>query len=141
MRTVPDECLEHSVPSVGHHAGVPLHPGLAVHNMPGHPLPSIVPPLVRHSMLAVFYCTSAGELPDIPQLDALVLAVGDEVPAISPGVNIGDPINMSCIHDLKDYPWLTNIPARTPTGLGSSSRRDLLSQTLHRPSSPPDANT
>ena len=92
---VPDEGLKYSVPSVGHHAAVPLHLGLAGHDMLGHPLPSVVPPLVRHGLLATLNGISCGEFPDIPQLDTLVFAVGDEMPPVLPGVNECDPINMA----------------------------------------------
>ena len=83
------------MPGVGHHTAVPLHPGLAGHDMLGHPLPSVVPPLVRHGLLATLNSISGGEFPDIPQFDTLVFAVGDEMPPVLSGVNVCDSINMS----------------------------------------------
>ena len=90
---VPDQSLQHGVPSISHHTAITGHSSPAT--MVRNSLPSVVPPLVRHCLLACLYCITVGKLPDIPQLYALVFAVGDQVSAILPGVNIGDSVYMT----------------------------------------------
>ena len=91
----PDECLEDGVAGVTHHAAVPLHPGPLSHHSPGNSLPPVVPLLVAHHHPTLLYGGLAGEPPDVPQLDALVLAVADQVSPVSPRINVGDAIRVS----------------------------------------------
>ena len=98
----PDQSLEDGVASVGHHTGVSLHPGPLSHHGPGNSLPPVVPLLVAHHHPAPLHGSLAGEPPDVPELDALVLAVTDEVAAVSPRVNVSDPIRVTG----QDSHWL-----------------------------------
>ena len=92
---VPDQSLQHRVPSESHHTAITGHSSPATGHMLRNSLPSVVPPLVRNCLLACLYCITVGKLPDIPQLYALVFAVGDQVSAVLPGVNIGDSVYMT----------------------------------------------
>ena len=92
---VPDESLQDGVPCVGHHAGVSFQSGSAASHVFGNSLPPVVPSLVRHCSLTALYCVRVGKLSDVPQLNALVFAVGDQVSSVPPGVNISDSINMT----------------------------------------------
>ena len=38
--------------------------------------------------------TGAAQAAQVPQLDVLVLAVGDEVAAVSPGIHVGDALRV-----------------------------------------------
>ena len=98
----PDQCLEDGVAGVAHHTAVPLHPGPLSDHVPGNSLPPVVPLLVTHHHPASLYGGLAGEPPDVPELDALVLAVTDEVAAVSPRVNVSDPIRVTG----QDSHWL-----------------------------------
>ena len=91
----PDQGLEDRVTCVTHHAAVPLHPAPVPGHVPGDSLPPVVPLLVTHHHPAPLHGGLAGEPPDVPELDALVLAVTDEVSAVSPGINVGDAISVT----------------------------------------------
>ena len=53
------------------------------HTFLGDVLPAVVPGLALHPREGGIHCLLRGELSDVPQLDGLVLGVGDEVAAIS----------------------------------------------------------
>ena len=94
----PDQSLEDRVSGVTHHAAVPLHPAPVPGHVPGDSLPPVVPLLVTHHNPAPLHGGLAGEPPDVPELDALVLAVGDEVAAVSPGVDVRDAVRVTRQH-------------------------------------------
>ena len=106
----PDEGLEDGVPRVAHHAAVPLHPGPLPHHVPGDSLPPVVPLLVADHQPAPLYGGLTGEPPDVPELDALVLAVADEVPPVPPRVNVGDAVTVP----RQDPHWLGVVFPQSP---------------------------
>jgi len=61
----------------------------------GHALPTIVPVLPAHVAPRLLYGTRGAESAQIPQLNALVLAVSDDVPAVSSGVDVRQAIHVA----------------------------------------------
>ena len=57
--------------------------------------PPVVPTLIVHRPPALLHCRPSTELPEVPELDGLVLAVGDEVPPVAFGRHVGQAVNMA----------------------------------------------
>jgi hypothetical protein len=90
-----DESLSHGVTLVSHQRSVSPHSVRVILDMSRYCLPPIVP-VVRESENSGFSESSTRRrLPHVPQLDSLILAVADEVPAILPAVDVGDAIKMT----------------------------------------------
>ena len=107
----------------------------------------VVPVLLPHGRAHRLEVRLAAETPDVPELDGLVLAVGDEVAAVSPvGGQFNlvfeitpfqydfvmrfcatDEVNVTSLGSM--YVMPSTWPARTPTGRGSLSRRARRSHT------------
>lgn len=58
-------------------------------------MPTVVPVLVQNSLSGVGLTSGWRELPDVPQFDGLVLAVGDQVTTVALGINIRDSVHVS----------------------------------------------
>ena len=58
-------------------------------------MPAVVPVLVQNSLSGIGLASCWRELPDVPQFDGLVLAVCDQMTAVSLGVNVRDPVHVS----------------------------------------------
>lgn len=91
----PNQRLQHRMPPISHHRSVPVQLLLGVVQPPRHRLPPVVPRLVVHRLQRVCLSVRLREPADVPQLDALVLAIRDEVSGVAPAVDVRDAVHVA----------------------------------------------